>query len=90
MAYILKEGGGYRNWYVGVTAEPKVRLPDGHGVDISPSGTWWIWSKAETAEIARAIEDYFINTLGTDGGPGGGDYLTRFVYAYRKTATTKP
>lgn len=24
-------------------------------------------------EIIREIEDYFVNTLGTDGGPGGGD-----------------
>ena len=48
----------------------------------------WIYCEALSSDAAREVEQYFIDQLKTDGGPGGGDRTTRFVYAYRKTSST--
>lgn len=44
----------------------------------------------EAADIAtaRAVESYFID-LNIDGGSGGGDDDSKFVYVYKKTKLTK-
>jgi hypothetical protein len=49
-----------------------------------------IFEVAESNKKAREIEGFFINTLKTDGGSGGGDLNAIMVYAYKKTPTTKP
>ena len=53
-------------------------------------GDWWIYRQASSSEVAREIESYFVDTLGTDGAPGGGDETTDMVYAYKKAAHTNP
>lgn len=83
--HMRKRGGGYSDWYIGVTSEPQERLFNEHNVD-KENGVW-IYEECENSDIAREIEEYFIR-LGTDGGSGGGDYTTKFVYAYKKTAYT--
>jgi hypothetical protein len=87
-AYMAKGGGSYSSWYVGVSKDPKERLFTGHGV--YENGDLWIYRQAYTSNAARNVESYFINTLGTDGGAGGGDKDADWVYAYKKNAHTNP
>jgi len=86
--YIKRCGGLYGSWYVGITSDPQKRLFSEHGV--REKGDSWIFRDASSVEEARAIEQYFVNSLGTDGGSGGGDASSRFVYAYKKSAHTRP
>jgi len=85
--YIDRQGLIYSSWYVGIATKPKDRLFNDHGVD-KDKGTW-IHRECMSADAAREVEDYFINTLGTKGGPGGGDEDTCHVYAYVITSYTK-
>lgn len=85
-AYIQQNGGAYSDWYVGVASGPRERLFNDHNV--AEKGGVWIYREAESSSAAREVEEYFINTLRTDGGSGGGDYSTKSVYAYKKTSTT--
>jgi hypothetical protein len=87
-AHMDKEGSGYWNWYAGITGDPRTRLFTEHGV--RESIDWYMWQCLQTADDARAVEDYLITTLGTSGGPGGGDDQSRCVYAYRKQWHTTP
>jgi hypothetical protein len=85
-SYIAQKGGAYRTWYVGITNEPDRRLFDEHGVDKSGA---WVHGSATSNTVARRVEQHFIK-LGCDGAPGGGDVKSKGVYAYKKTASTKP
>lgn len=85
-AYIQKNGGAYSDWYVGIASDPKERLFTDHNV--SEKNGAWIYREAESPSAAREAEEYFVKTLGTDGGSGGGDYSTKYVYAYKKTPST--
>ncbi len=86
--HIRKEGGGYRDWYVGISRDARGRLFNNHNV--SEDNGWWIYRTADSSSAAREIESYFVNTLGMDGGTGGGDYYSNQVYAYKKTSFTNP
>jgi hypothetical protein len=86
--YISKCGGSYSDWYVGITSDINSRLFGDHGV--RKDGDQWIYSTAPSSSDARNIERYFIDTLGTDGGSGGGDYSSNIVYAYKKNPHTSP
>ncbi|GLV14738.1 hypothetical protein Heshes_24220 [Alicyclobacillus hesperidum] len=87
-AHIQQCGGAYSNWYVGIAADARDRLFSDHTVDEKKDA--WIYRNAENSTVARRIEKYFIETLGTDGGPGGGSDQTTYVYAYKKNAHTEP
>jgi len=87
-AYMQNGGGSLRAWYVGISNDARTRLFNGHRV--RENGDWWIYSKASSSQVAREVEDYFVNTLGTDGGIGGGDQTSDVVYAYKKAAHTNP
>lgn len=88
IAYIQRGSGLYRNWYVGIASHPKDRLFNDHNVN--EINDLWIYSDAGSEENARKIEQFIIEQHGTDGGTGGGGYNTRYVYAYKKTAYTRP
>jgi hypothetical protein len=79
---------GYTNagWYVGIAANPEARLFTDHSVYRDKGA--WIYCPATSDTAARAVEDTY-HAAGCDGGPGGGDFTTTFVYAYLKTRTTK-
>ncbi len=81
-------GGNYRDWYVGISKDPRDRLFNGHCAN-RPIDSW-IYRAASSSLAAREVEDYFVNRLGTDGGPGGGDHNSAFVYAYKKAIHTNP
>lgn len=76
----------YADWYVGIAANPENRLFVDHNVD--KENGYWIYKSAVTSTAARNVERFFIEALGTDGGGGGGDHTTRYVYAYKKTPST--
>ncbi len=78
-AYREKNGGGYSQWYVGITANPKSRLFNDH--QVKEKGDAWIFRQCVTSRIAREVEDHFL-ALGMKGGPGGGDNDSDYVYAY--------
>jgi len=50
------------------------------------SGTW-AYEKADSAAIARKVEKAY-HDAGYQGGPGGGDNSTVYVYAYVITSST--
>lgn len=77
--YMRKCGGGYSDWYAGIASEPRARLFSDHNV--AENGAW-IYHDCGSDSVARDIEDYFLNQ-GCQGGPGGGDYTTHYVYAYK-------
>ena len=86
-AYMKNSGGAADStWYVGIAADPEARLFSDHSVVKHGA---WIYRTADSAAIAREIEKEYLDA-GTDGGTGGGDASTRAVYAYKKTATTRP
>lgn len=79
--YINKNGGGFSAWYAGIASKPRDRLFNDHGV--KENGDVWIYREAVSSTVAREVEDYFVNVKGTNGGPGGGDSASRYVYAYK-------
>lgn len=87
-AHITKEGSPFSDWYVGITSNINDRVFGDHNV--SEKDQLYIYCEAYTVAFARHIEQQFIDVDGTDGGPGGGDEDSVFVYAYKKTSETNP
>ena len=85
--YIANHGGSYSGWYAGVTADPRNRLFNGHNV--AQNGDAYTVKDCGTDTAARSVEQHFLDR-GCDGGTGGGDSSTRFFYAYKKSAHTRP
>ena len=86
--YVNDNGGSYSDWYIGVTNNPMVGLFNTHNVDKRKDG--WIHTPTSSDKVSRAVENRFLKTHGTDGGPGGGDETSVFVYAYLKGPGTNP
>ncbi len=78
----------YWHWYVGITSDPSARLFQEH--DVAKEGYGWIYYRALTHRDARAVEAFFVDNFGTDGGVGGGDSQSIYVYAYLKDRYTNP
>lgn len=72
-------------WYIGITHDVEQRLFSDHNV--RQTGKGWIWRKARNAEHARSAETLLLQR-GHDGGSGGGDHTTSYVYAFRKDPST--
>lgn len=85
--YVSVAGGALNSWYVGITKNPDNRLFNEHNVD--KSNGIWIHCPADSNEIARNVESFFLRQ-GMDGGPGGGDWESRYVYSYKKGYETNP
>jgi len=86
--YLKQSGGNPREWYVGISQDARKRLFQDHSVDEKKDS--WIYRTADSNKEARESEDYFLNKVGTDGGPGGGDTSSTMVYAYKKNSHTNP
>ena len=82
-----RDSEDFPNWYVGITANPEVRLFNDHSVNEDDKNDW-IWKQAEDNQVAREVERHLIEKRGTQGGPGGGDDRSLFVYAYRMSSHT--
>lgn len=74
------------DFYVGITGNVERRLFAEHGVGLEED---WAGLKMPDAVAARNVEKYYLER-GCDGGPGGGDDESLFVYLYRKTSRTRP
>jgi hypothetical protein len=74
-------------YHVGISQDARKRLFTDHNV--SKDQGIWIDLNADTASIAREVEDFFINQVKTDGGTDGGDLAANIVYAYKKTTSTR-
>ena len=85
--HIEGNGGRFSSWYVGIAADARDRLFDDHSV--REEGDAWIFRRAQSSAIAREIENFFVDTKGTKGDPGGGDEKSRFVYAYKIKSHTR-
>lgn len=86
--HIEKRGGGYPAWVVGVSKEPRAHMFSGHGV--RKVGDSWILMHAKSCAVARDVQLYLIKKLSLNDATAKEDPLADFVYAYRKSANTKP
>ena len=82
--FILKFGGIYGDYYVGITDNPVGRFNYDHNIGLANP---YIFKEIDKTEAARLIERYFID-LGCDGGGDGPDEGS--VYVYKKGPRTKP
>lgn len=87
IVYIEEHGGAFRNWYVGIATDARLRMFEDHKVD-EKEGAWIVRICISDAS-ARKVEEDLIK-LGCDGSGGGGNVTTVEVYAYLKTAYTEP
>ena len=88
VAHIKKQGGEYSTWYCGITSDWASRLFNEHQVPRSED-YWYIARQCHDNESARNAETALLK-LGCDGGVGGGDSGTVYVYAYLKGTMTNP
>jgi hypothetical protein len=86
-AAVNRWGFLYNKFYVGISAYPYTRLSEGHAV-VFGRDLWRIWD-CGTEVVARAVEKSLL-ALGFDGGTGGGDQDSKYVYVYLKRIHTSP
>ncbi len=85
--HMQQHGGSNSAWYVGIASDAGKRLFNDHNVN--EKGDVWIFRQAISSSVARDVEKAYLDA-GCDGGSGGGDASTTYVYAYRKTRSTDP
>lgn len=83
--YINQFAFPFSQWYVGIATDANDCLFNRHKVN---KNGHWVFAKALTDKDAREIEKFLIDNHSTDGGCGGGDENTKFVYAYLITSET--
>ena len=83
--YFKSSGGGYSDWYVGITDDAHRRLFIEHNVDEDKGSC--IAATAADKDAAEMIEKFFLDQ-GCQGAPGGGNENSRVVYAYKITRST--
>lgn len=88
VAHINSQGGAYSDWYCGITSDWVSRLFDEHKVPRNEN-YWYIARPCYNDNDARAVESALVK-LGCDGGAGGGDQTSVYVYAYLKGTMTNP
>ena len=71
-------------FYAGITNAPQQRLR-AHRVD--PKGDYTFF-QASSDSVARAVERYLVDQVGCEGGSGGGDSSSTYLYIYRITRST--
>ncbi len=87
VAHIKEQGGPFSKWYCGITSDIEDRLYGDHNV---PRVKYWLITiDCANEDDARTVEKALLK-LGCDGGSGGGDKDTIWVYAYLKTSITNP
>ena len=87
VAYMKLNDGKYSNWYCGIASDWASRLFKDHHVPIE--GHPCTVRQCYTNDDAKAAEEALLE-LGCDGGVGGGDDTTVYVYAYLKGTMTNP
>ena len=85
--HIKNRGGAYSDWYTGIAENARERL-GGHKVNLEEDK--WAYRVVTSSDVARVVERYFTEILGTDGGSGGGTSSSKSVYIYKKNNHTDP
>jgi len=85
--HISEKGDSYSAWYCGIASDWEDRLFNDH--DVPRDAPWYIVGQCHNTTDARNVEKYLLE-LGCDGGGGGGDITSVYVYAYLKTRDTDP
>jgi hypothetical protein len=80
--FMRQTGGAPADFCVGISREPLLRGWSGHAVDLKDGN--YVFSKADSAEMAYLVEKHFAEIVGTDTAlvNAAGDSV--YVYAYRK------
>ena len=86
-SFISKNGGGYAEWYVGLSSRIVKRLYLEHGVDADNDPH--VIHQIATNAIGRQVKQHFLSS-GCDGEPTRNNLGTRHVYVYKKTDETVP
>lgn len=84
--YMSKFEGDYPDWFIGIAKDLDQDLFELHNVD---ENGIWISFGADTEEIAKNVERYFMDKK-TDGKPAKLEDDTRIVYVYKKNSKTTP
>jgi len=82
---IHKWNRDYSDCYVGITNDVNRRMTE-HNIDEEKDV--FIWLQSVDADVARAIESYFLDK-GCKGDTGGGSEDSCFVYCYVITGETE-
>lgn len=85
--YIDRNGGDYREWFVGATGAPKAMLFTQHKV--RQTGDAWIARLAKDDLDARDVVGYFVGTRKTKGRTKEGRDTDLYVYAYKVKSHTR-
>ncbi len=85
--HIEKQGGAHSDWYCGIASNIEDQLFYDHNV--SRENDLWVDSECESSGTARAVRKALLE-LGCDGGRGGEDEDSIYVYAYLKSSATVP
>ena len=89
LAYIKEFGGDFSDWYVGVSADPKNEMFNQHSVH--EKDDIWLYKQALTFKACSTVQQYFLETLNTDGKPiANGNEDTDCVFLYKKSGRTIP
>ncbi len=80
--YIQDRGGGYSSWCISIAGEP-------HDIVLHARvgrSLFWMYQETASPQIARAVVDHLVSTVGVDGGAGkqGSDNTGSVVYIYKK------
>ena len=86
LAHIAKQGGLYSAWYCGIASDWEARLFNDHKVP--RKGHWYIARQCYNDTDSRNVEQALLK-VGCDGGTGGGDKTTVYVYAYLMSDETE-
>jgi hypothetical protein len=87
VAHIKSQGGPYSQWYCGIASDIQFTLFERHNVP--KKDHWRIHRDCVSDQAARVVEKALLE-IGCDGGAGGGDENSVYVYAYLKTSVTDP
>lgn len=71
----------YTYWYIGVTDNPAERRSYHEQRKGEKKVKLWEHWSADNEAVARNVEKHFLD-LGMNGGTGGGDADTKYVYVY--------
>ncbi|MBL8643452.1 MAG: hypothetical protein JNK21_05930 [Rhodospirillaceae bacterium] len=84
-SFIGRNGGNYKEWFIGSAADPKDQLFKTHGFK---KGDYGLYRQAPSELQAGEIAEFFMGqgSKGASGVKAGAD----FVYAFKLAAHTKP
>lgn len=85
--YIGRNGGDYREWFIGATGAPKAMLFTQHKV--RQSGDAWIARLAKDELDARDVVEYFVGSRKAKGRAKEARDTDLYVYAYKIKSHTR-